>query len=70
MKVVFSNNRVVDTLRKYDNHIINSICNCGDFIQVELEFNSPSKKSKTTTIVKIYCDNYFEMEQAKNNEHK
>lgn len=69
MKVVFSNNRVIDTLRRYDNHIITSISNCGEYIRVELEFNSQSKKSKTNTIVKIYCDNYFELENSKD-EHK
>lgn len=69
MKVVFSNNRVIDTLRRYDNHIITSISNCGEYIRVELEFNSSSKKSKTNTIVKIYCDNYLELEKAQD-EHK
>lgn len=64
MKVVFSNNRVIDSLRKYDNHTITSISNCGEYIRVELEFNSPSKKSKTNTIVKIYCDNYFDLEKS------
>ena len=66
MKVVFSNNRVIDTLRRYDNHIITSISNCGEYIRVELEFNSQSKKSKTTTTVNIYCDNYFDLEKSKN----
>lgn len=69
MKVVFSNDRVVDTLKKYSNHTITSIYQATNFIQIELEFNSPSQKSKTTTTVNIYCDNYFELEKAKD-EHK
>lgn len=68
MEKVFSTNRIVDTLKKYDNHKINSLYIYDDCLKIELEFISTSKKSKTETSIKIYCDNYFELE--KENEKK
>lgn len=65
MERVFSSNRLIETLKKYDNHNITSIYHGEKFIQIELEFISKIKKSKTTTIVNIYCDNYFELEKSK-----